>query len=372
MIVDLDQFSAVVASIHRAATEPDHWADALAATAQLLGSDRAGIFELDAPSLTLKGTVARVGHDESVQLAYERHYYTVDPTMPLGLAQAPLTPLVVYEHFDKTARSRSEYFNFARASGFGDTLGFSTSDIHGSRFVLTLHRPVDAPPFDTDAKSVIQHIATHFQIARRVSAQTAALQSQSAELAAAFDHLAAALFIVDRGATIRRHNHAAEEMLARGRPAIARQGKLAFQSSRLNAAFSAALERAARENGQSSALRLSSTGHEGGELLIAPLQSGAFAEWTQPLALVALIEPAPNLEQVAGRMRDLYALTAAEARVAAMVALGRTVKEMARANGVTEATLRTQLRSIFDKTGTARQAELVQRALAGSLWHRSR
>ena len=45
--------------------------------------------------------------------------------------------------------------------------------------------------------------------------------------------------------------------------------------------------------------------------------------------------------------------------------MGRSLQEIALANAVAEATLRSQLRSIRAKTGKRRQAEIVGLALAG-------
>jgi DNA-binding CsgD family transcriptional regulator len=52
-------------------------------------------------------------------------------------------------------------------------------------------------------------------------------------------------------------------------------------------------------------------------------------------------------------------VTPAESRVAAMLASGMNVREIAGACGVSVATVRSQLHSLFQKTGTRRQAELV-------------
>jgi DNA-binding CsgD family transcriptional regulator len=65
-------------------------------------------------------------------------------------------------------------------------------------------------------------------------------------------------------------------------------------------------------------------------------------------------------------VRELYGLTPAEAAITAALALGRSVEDAAKAKRVSLATLRSHLRSIFAKTGTRRQAELVSIALRGS------
>jgi DNA-binding CsgD family transcriptional regulator len=71
-----------------------------------------------------------------------------------------------------------------------------------------------------------------------------------------------------------------------------------------------------------------------------------------------------NAERCA-QLRDRYALTVQEARVATQVAEGHTVKEIAATLGVTVFTVRAHLRSIFLKTDVNRQAALVRVVLNG-------
>jgi DNA-binding CsgD family transcriptional regulator len=52
-------------------------------------------------------------------------------------------------------------------------------------------------------------------------------------------------------------------------------------------------------------------------------------------------------------------LTPAEARVAGLIAEGRSVEEITGSLSVSSNTVRTQLKSVFTKTGVGRQAELV-------------
>ncbi|WP_242185911.1 LuxR family transcriptional regulator [Sphingomonas sp. CARO-RG-8B-R24-01] len=55
-----------------------------------------------------------------------------------------------------------------------------------------------------------------------------------------------------------------------------------------------------------------------------------------------------------------FALTKAEAALAAALADGETLQDVALRTGVRVSTLRTQLSNILDKTGTGRQAQLVR------------
>ncbi len=65
--------------------------------------------------------------------------------------------------------------------------------------------------------------------------------------------------------------------------------------------------------------------------------------------------PHPAMDAIAA----LFGLTAAEKRVAAQVASGKSRHEIAQASGVSDGTVKSQLASIFDKTNTCDQRDLA-------------
>ncbi|MBV8685027.1 MAG: helix-turn-helix transcriptional regulator [Caulobacteraceae bacterium] len=75
------------------------------------------------------------------------------------------------------------------------------------------------------------------------------------------------------------------------------------------------------------------------------------------LLVLTVVKDAPKVD--AAVIQGLFDLTAAESQVAARVARGWTVDAIARRHGVGRETIRSQLRSVLSKTGTARQAELA-------------
>ena len=80
--------------------------------------------------------------------------------------------------------------------------------------------------------------------------------------------------------------------------------------------------------------------------------------------LVSAIAIVTDLETAAsclpeGTLQQAFGLTPAEARLAARLAIGRTLPEIAKTERTSRETLRTRLKSIFDKTGTGRQTELA-------------
>ncbi|HXX03865.1 MAG TPA: helix-turn-helix transcriptional regulator, partial [Xanthobacteraceae bacterium] len=84
--------------------------------------------------------------------------------------------------------------------------------------------------------------------------------------------------------------------------------------------------------------------------------SGPFGGARALLTLTA-IEPKPGPD--ASVISDVFGLTRAESDIAALVAQGRSLAAIADGRGIARVTVRNQLRTIFAKTRTHRQSELV-------------
>ncbi len=83
------------------------------------------------------------------------------------------------------------------------------------------------------------------------------------------------------------------------------------------------------------------------------------AEAQDPHTIVILLALNEPPEPSASVLQKMFDLTAAEARLAIQMTSGRPLAEVAGVNGITTATARSQLSSIFAKTNTSRQPELV-------------
>jgi DNA-binding CsgD family transcriptional regulator len=103
-----------------------------------------------------------------------------------------------------------------------------------------------------------------------------------------------------------------------------------------------------------------------GRALIAKLAPAIIpgADQSQAGARLTLIDLDDRPEPCERVMRDLFGLTGAEARLAKHMARGDTLEDYARATRISLATVRTQLKFLFNKTNTHRQGEA--RFLAGA------
>jgi DNA-binding CsgD family transcriptional regulator/PAS domain-containing protein len=95
-------------------------------------------------------------------------------------------------------------------------------------------------------------------------------------------------------------------------------------------------------------------------ILVSPLSRGSFGMTKlRPAACVVIADPEQRDLLPPDRLRALYGLTPAEARLAARVAAGEDLRAAAATLGIGYATARTQLAGVFRKTETSRQGELV-------------
>jgi len=77
-------------------------------------------------------------------------------------------------------------------------------------------------------------------------------------------------------------------------------------------------------------------------------------------AIVLITDPSEKARPVSATLQQLYRLTPAECRVAILLADGRAPKQISELLGVSRNTLKSQLSSIFSKTSTSRQSQLVR------------
>jgi DNA-binding NarL/FixJ family response regulator len=186
-------------------------------------------------------------------------------------------------------------------------------------------------------------------------------------LLASLDRLGVTAFIVNANGTVHQQNDRARNLLAGDEAVSVANSRLRFSDPALNTTLESALHKATQPARRSSLFPVRAGKNEVYEVNVSPLQPAKDGERVPalPLALVVIARPRPDAERIARRVRRLYGLTEAEARVVSALTLGETVEQIAVAHGVRVSTVRAQVRSIFEKTGVHRQTDLVRLALSG-------
>jgi DNA-binding CsgD family transcriptional regulator len=96
------------------------------------------------------------------------------------------------------------------------------------------------------------------------------------------------------------------------------------------------------------------------QVVVTPL-APATQRWGQrPAAAVVIFDPDEELTATFERCRDIFGLTRAEAQVAMGIMQGRSLEQIASAQGNAVATARNLLKRVYMKTGVNRQNELAR------------
>jgi DNA-binding CsgD family transcriptional regulator len=230
---------------------------------------------------------------------------------------------------------------------------------HNQYTSLALLRAVGQQPFGGTEQRAAQRFSGHLQRALRLQQHTQALHTNAELGARAIDALAMSMLIVDSNGVILHLNAGAELLLK------SRFSGLTGKTGSLSATEPGSKNRLAT-------LIIDATGYPalGGAMFLNEVQSrqvfvtplpaaSSFAQdWQKPLALVLVIEAGTKLSAL-HILGKLYDLTPAELRVASALLAGNSTEDYAQQTGVLPSTIRSQLKSLFRKTGTRSQSQLV-------------
>ncbi len=181
-------------------------------------------------------------------------------------------------------------------------------------------------------------------------------------LRAVADRTAAGVIVAEEDRHIRFASARARQALLAGSELSIVDQHLHAGNPRLARALAAALARAVGDAPAATRLELKVDGAANSDVFVAPLPTvRGFAGGTRRLALIVIGDPArPDLLPSGQDLRQYFDLTPAEARVALLLCAGHVPKAVARQLDVGIATVRSHMRALLEKTGTSRQAELIQ------------
>jgi DNA-binding CsgD family transcriptional regulator len=237
---------------------------------------------------------------------------------------------------------------------------------------LEVMRPREAAPFGHDDIERCRLLLPHLERAVRIYRRMAALEIERDVAFRALDQLPWGVMFVDKHRKRLTTNRHAQELLIAGDGLTARdntlRAELADETARLERLLSDALDRSGR-GGASGTLSITRpSGAPPLNVVVVPLhiKTERFTE-QGPIAAVFVTDPdmplhSSNQQQ---QLRELYSLTAGEARFAAWLLQGKSVDEAAAAMGITVNTARAYLKRIYQKTGVRRQPELMRLLLLG-------
>lgn len=229
---------------------------------------------------------------------------------------------------------------------------------------LSLQRTIDQPPFSQAEKNRLAELSKGLSgtaaIARALGASAAAGALE------AFQISGTAVVLINRHGRIYEANEAARRLLV-GETKIV-NGRVVANSREATAALDRAVHGLLNRGGGGLYPPIA-FGRKGRRPLLAypaKLSSTMGNALADCQAMVIFIDPDVHPHPSETSLQSAFRLTEAEARLAVHLTSGESLEEVAERLGIAKETSRSQLKSIFAKTGVHRQAELVA-LLAGVL-----
>ena len=312
-----------------------------------------------APSL-----LAMPGYSQTALRLYADHYHTVDLWARLGRLRPSLHAVLGRDHVPEDEFERSEVWNdFAREHvGAFHLLGAAFSLGDGAGACIGLHRLRDQGSFETGERAWLDGLLPHLRSALRLERRLRAMAVTTSLASALLDRLADGLVVARADGTVLLGNAAAVALAGKDGPLRLGDGRRPIAAAGREAALALRrLVRQAATGGPGGAVLLPREQGPGVAALVTPLPAGFLPD--QPhrgLALVLLTDLRGGAPDAGRILREIYGLTPAEAALATALAAGRRATEIAEARGVRITTVRTQIRTLLDKTGCGRQSDLVR------------
>ena len=198
-------------------------------------------------------------------------------------------------------------------------------------------------------------------------------QDMAGTLKLVLDRLERGVVVTDAEGKVRFANGAADRLLTRGDVLDVTGGRIRGKRSADSRELLGLVQRAARtavgdDSIATDALAVSGDG-DGPSLAIvaeplAAAHSDSLGHRSEAGAVLFISDSEACTSPSSERLRIVYGLTPAEARLAALVVEGQDSASAALTLGVSPNTVKFHLKTIFDKVGVSRQAELVRRVLA--------
>jgi DNA-binding CsgD family transcriptional regulator/PAS domain-containing protein len=363
----------LVGRIYETALQPETWPDVLTRIADRLQAVSGSLIIHDCvqPAVSDRNAFLPQVHvtrlDPETLGEYQRHWIQHDPglkAMELMSAGALAT--------DETVSSREEWL---RSAIYNDFLlprqiarvlaGLPVRDRQGVAHVF-FHRPSSQGAYEAGEQELLRRILPHLARALTIRRHFLDMSRQRQAALEALDHSPVGVVLLGPGGEVTHMNRAAEEIVAeadgltvaRGRLYAARPAETRELQRRIHDAVATGNGRGPGDGGAQLLSRPSP--RRPLAVLVTPLfLASALGPLRQATAAVFVRDPEREPASPPDQMRALYGLTPAEARLACHLANGLSLREAAQRLEVTVETVRSQVKRIFEKTDTRRQAELV-------------
>ena len=370
-----DAFERILASLHQATLDDAHWpatsalideAAGASGSALLIGEGLDDDFRIHFARLLRRGE----SRQDMLRQYFDR-YYAHDAGVRRLRGRSAGQLVHIPELYTEEERKSSPAYN----EGWGLLGGRDGLNVHfdepdGLRLVWAIGDPVDRGGWQRGQRQLIERLLPHVRQFVRTRQALAAAGASDAGLAGLLDNSHIGVVQLDRDGRVLAANAPALALLRRGDGLFDSGGtlhaRLPGDHERLQKLLGRALPGLWGEVPAAASMTLRrASGGARVALHVSPV-GDAQADFgaRRVAALVLVVDPAHRARIDPVRVAAAFGLTRSQGRAAALLAEGRSVREIAEVTGWQTGYVRQLLKRIYAKQGVSGQVALVPRVLA--------
>lgn len=354
--------------IYGAAAVPAEWAELLGRLSQVLHGSAGSLHSQNANSQEANVAASwNIGPDLIRQ--YIDYYSQINPCFTSTkelIQQGSVKPRHAFCSDHVLLRSEF-YTDYLRRLDAFDGLVATILEDGTVSANLTIFRPRRAKTFGESENALLRVLVPHLQRAFQLHNRVQGLEVKTRTIEEVLDSLTQGVVLLGADGRVLLVNQVATALFASEKALkLTPRGLVAgipSENRQLNALIEGAII-TGDGNGLHSggAMAISRNGlRQPLQVLVTPLRGKTLRLGKDvPVAAVFISDPDSRTLSNSAVFRQLYGLTPAEARLAHILASGDSLRDAAEKLGVAQSTLRSQLKSIFAKTNTNRQSELIR------------
>ncbi len=365
----------LIDQIYATASNPDAWTPMLHELIEATDSRSARMLVLNAEADKVTSSI-KINIDDSYHRQYVDYYVNKCPWRPELRRRPPGRLYSTYLHFSCRQPDfyNTEFFNdWARTQDIHHGICGTIYQDDDKTIQLLIQRTRDQGHYTEADAEAVNRLVPHMQHSLLIAGKIAGSRAQAEAIAMAAGYEALPFLVMDKSLKVIFFTSAAKSLITEIALLGIKKDKLFIKdelyNKRLNRllqqCLKAADSRLFHTAGES--LAIQRPGSQNLHLVIRPLhpeiplllgQSGLYVA-------VYFYEPEAPVTLDSERLRSLYALSEAEARVAAAMVATPDSAEISKQCAISMHTVRSHVKSIFAKTQTHNRAELMKCLLTG-------
>ncbi len=367
-----DNFDRIVSALHEAALDDTLWPSTSALIDEAVGMVGTHLLILSGQTRTdLKIIFERStysGRPVEWDLEYAQHYFPHDERVPRFLrlpdSRVVHVPTLYTEQEWKTSPTPNELL---RRSHGRNGLNMRLDGPDGLHIAWALADSTDPNGWRSDQIALITSLLPHIRQFVRVRQALARAEALRSSLTQLLDNALIGVLSLNRQGIIVETNTRALRVLRRRDGVVDRDGGLHARFPTDDATLQRLIGRALPRWGQAASGGSMQVRRASGTLPltlhISPVEQRADFGAQRVAVLVLLVDPRERPRIAPASLATALGLTRAESQVAAALAAGHSVRDIAVATSRTQASVRWHIKRMHAKLGLSRQADLVRLVL---------